>query len=60
MPNNLSEAEIELIAERAAEKPIEREYTQIGRSVVRKVIWLIGVIAVAAVVLFSGQNLLSK
>jgi len=60
MPNNLPEAEIKLIAERAAEKAIERVYTQIGRSVVGKVIWLIGVIAVAAVVLFSGQNLLSK
>lgn len=44
---NLTEAQIEAIAERAAEVAIERVYTQIGRSVVGKVLWLVGAGSIA-------------
>ena len=43
----LTEAQIEAIAERAAEVALERVYTQIGRSVVNKVLWLVGAGALA-------------
>ena len=42
----LTDEQIELIAERAAEKAIERVYTEIGKSVVRKALWLLGIVVV--------------
>ena len=38
----LSDDEIDLIAERAASKVEERLYAQIGRSLVSKILWLLG------------------
>lgn len=58
MPHqNLTEHEIEVIAERAAEKAIEKVYTQLGRSVAHKLMWFIGVAVVGALVLLSGKEL---
>jgi hypothetical protein len=56
MTNNLSDGDIELIAERAAEKAVDRVYTQIGKSVAHKVIWVIGVAAVGMFLIFTGSN----
>tara|TARA_R110000822_G_scaffold33633_10_gene95736 strand:+ start:598 stop:783 length:186 start_codon:yes stop_codon:yes gene_type:complete len=56
MPNNLSDGDIELIAERAAEKAVDRVYTQIGKSVAHKVIWGIGVAAVGMFLIFTGSS----
>lgn len=55
----LSEAEIELIAERAAEKAIQRVYEQIGKSVAQKVYWFIGVAVVGMIVLVAGNGVLN-
>jgi len=52
----LSEAEIELIAERAAEKAIQRVYEQIGKSVAQKVYWFIGVAVVGMIMLVAGAG----
>jgi hypothetical protein len=56
MPNNLSDGDIELIAERAAEKAVDRVYTQIGKSVAHKVIWVIGVASVGMFLIFTGSS----
>lgn len=50
----LSDEQIELIAERAAEVALERVYTQIGKSVVHKVLWAIGAGALALLVWLNG------
>ena len=52
----LTEAQIEAIAERAAEVAIERVYTQIGKSVVNKVLWLVGAGSVALLAWLAGNN----
>ena len=46
----LTEEQIEAIAERAAEKALEKVYASIGKSVVTKFLWLVGasVLALAA------------
>lgn len=53
----LSEEQIELIAERAATKALERVYAQIGKSVVTKALWMVGaaVLALAAWLKGSGK-----
>jgi hypothetical protein len=55
-PPQLSEAQIEAIAERAAEVALERVYTQIGRSVVNKFLWLLGAAALAVAAWFNGAG----
>lgn len=55
--HQLSEHEIEIIAERAAEKAIEKVYTELGKSVAHKLMWFLGVAVVGAVVLLSGKEL---
>lgn len=54
----LTEAEIECIAERAAERAISRVYEQIGKSVATKIYWFIGVVVVGMIVLAGGQGIL--
>lgn len=39
----LTDSQIEAIAERAAEVALEKVYTEVGKSVVKKVMWFIGV-----------------
>ena len=51
---HLTEDQIELIAERAAERALEKVYASVGKSVVNKVLWLIGAAALAAVAYFKG------
>ncbi len=57
MSTSLTDAEIEFIADRAAEKAIEKVYTQLGRSVANKILWFLGVATVAAVMLLAGKEL---
>lgn len=52
----LSEDQIERIAERAAEVALERVYTSIGKSVVNKVLWLVGAAALAVYAYFQGTG----
>lgn len=56
-PTRLSQEQINVIAERAAEVAIERVYTAIGKSVVKKFFWLVGAasLAVAAWLIGSGR-----
>ena len=50
----LTEEQIELIAERAAEKALEKVYAQVGKSVISKVLWLAGSAAIATYAYFKG------
>lgn len=52
----LTEEQIEIIAERAAEVALEKVYMQIGKSVVHRVLWAIGVGALAFLAWTSGYG----
>lgn len=56
----LSEADMEAIAERAAEKALAKVYSQVGRGVLNKAAWLIGALIVAALVWVGKNNLTLK
>lgn len=42
----LTETEIETLVERVTERVVENFYAEVGRNVVKKFVWLVGVIAV--------------
>ena len=50
----LTDEQIELIAERAAEKALEKVYASVGKSIVNKILWLVGATALAAFAYFKG------
>jgi hypothetical protein len=50
----LSDEQIELIAERAAEKALEKVYASVGKSVVHKILWLVGAAALALAAYLKG------
>ena len=53
---NLSDEQIEAIAERAAEVALERVYTQIGKSVVSKILWIFGAAGLAVAAWMNGAG----
>lgn len=53
---HLSTEQIEIIAERAAEVALERVYTQIGKSIVSKFLWLCGAAALAVAAWLNGAG----
>ena len=57
MSANLSEAEMDAIAERAADRAIRKMYEQIGKSVAQKVYWFIGVAVVGMMMLLAGNGI---
>jgi hypothetical protein len=57
MSANLTEAEMDAIAERAADRAIRKMYEQIGKSVAQKVYWAIGVAVVGMVMLLAGNGM---
>ena len=54
MSANLSEAEMDAIAERAADRAIRKMYESIGKSVAQKVYWAIGIVVVGMMFLMAG------
>jgi hypothetical protein len=58
-PVSLTQDQIEEIASRAADKAIERitqhVYQQVGRSVINKLIWIVGSLSVAFYIWFSDK-----
>ena len=52
----LSEAQIDAIADRAADRALEKVYTTIGRSVVRKALWVIGAGVIALLAWLAGTG----
>jgi len=53
----LTDEQIEEIAERAAEVALERVYTQIGKSVVQKFLWLVGAAALTVYAFLKGKGI---
>lgn len=54
--DEISEAMIDRIAERAADKAIEKVYTEIGRSVANRVLFVIGAGALAILAFLGGKS----
>jgi hypothetical protein len=53
----LTDDQINVIAERAAEKALESVYAQIGKSVVTKVLWLVGAASLAVFAWMRSKGL---
>lgn len=53
----LTEEQIEKIAERAAQVALENVYTEIGKSVVSKFLWVLGAGALAALAWAKGKGI---
>jgi hypothetical protein len=56
----LTESQIEAIAERAAEVALEKVYTEVGRSVLKKLAWITGVAVVGLFMWLGGHSSLPK
>lgn len=56
----LTEAEIEQIAERAAEVALNRVYTEVGKNVLKKLAWLTGVAVIGLAMWLSSHGSLPK
>lgn len=52
----LTDEQIEQIAERAAEKALEKVYAQIGKSIVHKFLWLVGAASLAVLAWLKGSG----
>jgi hypothetical protein len=52
----LTEEQIDAIAERAAERALAKVYEQIGRSVVTKILWVLGAAALALAAWMKGSG----
>lgn len=50
--------EIDAIAEKAATKAMEHVYSEIGKSVIRKLVWLVGIVVFSLMVWLAGKNAL--
>ena len=57
MSANLTEAEMDAIAERAADRAIRKMYENIGKSVAQKMYWAIGIVVVGMVMLLAGNGM---
>jgi hypothetical protein len=57
---HLTDDQIEAIAERAAEVAIEKVYTEVGKTVLKKLAWLTGVVVMGLAMWRAGHNALPK
>jgi hypothetical protein len=55
-PTNLplTDAQLEHLVEKVTEKVIENVYTSVGKSVVTKFFWVVGLAAISLVTYFAG------
>jgi hypothetical protein len=54
--SDLSEDQIEEIAERAARRALEIVYAEVGRSVIKRLTWLVGVVTVGLALWLIGKD----
>jgi hypothetical protein len=52
----LTDEQIDAIAEKAAEKALAKVYEEVGRRVVKRVLWIIGSVALALMALLSAKT----
>jgi len=61
-PMPLSDAQVERIAEKAAAKAIEKMtghlYQEVGKTVVQRGLWVVGVVAVALFAFLAGRGVI--
>jgi len=56
----LTEAEIDAIAEKAAKKALQSVYADIGRSALKKLAWLTGIVVFSLLVFLAGKGAILK
>lgn len=56
----LTDAQIDVIAERAAEVALNKVYADVGRGVLRKLAWLTGVAVIGLALWLAGNGSLPK
>ena len=56
----LTDAQIEMIAERAAEVALNKVYTEVGKNVLKKLAWLTGAAVIGLAMWLAGHNALPK
>ncbi len=56
----LTDAQIEAIAERAAEVAFKKIYEEVGRSVVKRIFWIVGGVALFALMWLGGTGNIPK
>lgn len=54
----LSEAQIDHIAERAADKALQKIYAEVGQNILKKMAWLVGLVVISLAMFLSGKGLL--
>lgn len=53
---NLTDEELEAIADRVADKLQERFYMEIGKKVFHRFVWIVGAVVVASIVYFKNWD----
>lgn len=53
----LTDDQLEAIADRAAEKALEKVYAQVGKGLLHKLFWIIGTCTIAALMWMGGKGL---
>jgi len=56
----LTDEQIEAIAQRAAEVALNKVYTEVGKSVLTKLSWLLGSVAIGVAIWLSGHGIIPK
>ncbi len=56
----LTDAQIEVIAERAAEVALNKVYTEVGKNVLKKLAWLTGAAVLGLAMWLAGHGSLPK
>lgn len=54
----ITDAQMDAIAERAADKAIEKIYAEVGKNVLRRLAWLIGLIVISVALWLAGNKAL--
>lgn len=57
---NLTEQQIDEIADRAAQKALQIVYAEVGRGVLKKLAWLVGVVVVGLALWLGGKGYLGQ
>jgi len=56
----LTDEQIDVIAERAAEVALNKVYTEVGKNVLKKLAWLTGAAVIGLAMWLAGHNSLPK
>ena len=58
--HQLTEAQLDAIATKAAEKALQLVYAEVGRSVLKKLAWLVGLATIGLVIFLSAKDAIPK